>query len=471
MRRLVASLFVLTLIAAASPAMAISLADTTTATSTVASVTTQLDPGPGGFVSPNVEYVATIPIDSPGVGGKVLKVGNQTRFYVTGLKGISIYDVTDPALPKPLGTFPFPHAQNEDVEVSEDGKRLVIAADGSLLVPVAPTSVGVHIFDVSNPMSITKLGMIGNSEHTATCADTACEWIYGRSGKIYDARTPAAITVAGDWRYTEITKVTSGHALIRDESGLVISDSNPRLILDPTWNPDDLSVSMAAPKLIAFGGRNNSLDDSLQHNSVRLDGADWQPREPLAETATEEEKAEYDKLRPGELFVGNSESNINSTCATPGGLSTWSMKDFDKGTSLTQIESFRPFNGTWADGNPAINGLGCSGHWFTVTDDYYVTAAWYEHGIHFFKVDPQTGKLTEVGFFQPVATEAGAAHWVGDDYVYTVDYARGIDILRFDRTGDEPTKAQRDAAWLSNLDVTGKFAERERYYCRLGGAS
>jgi hypothetical protein len=455
MRRVLALIVAVPMLAYAFPATA------------KTSIVVQNDPGPGGFTSPNVDYVGTIPIDSPGVGGKVVQVGNQTRFYVTGLKGITIYDVTDPALPVPLGAYPFPHAQNEDVEVSEDGSRLVIAADGSLLVPVAPTSIGVHVFDVSDPADIELLGSYVKSEHTATCADTKCEWIYGRTGTIYDARDPANIKIAGDWRHREVTGVNSSHALIRDESGLIISDSNPRLVLDPNWNAEDPAAGFAAPKLLAFGGRNNEIDDSLQHNSVRLDGAEWQTREPLAEDATPEEIAEYEKLRPGELLVGNSESNVNPQCSTPGGLSTWSMKDFDKGATLTQIESFRPFNGTWADGNPAINGLGCSGHWFTVTDDYYVAAAWYEHGIHFFKVDPTNGNLTEVGFFQPVATEAGAAHWVGDNYVYTVDYARGIDILRFDRGAPEPTKAERDAAWLSNLDLTGAFAERERYSCSL----
>jgi hypothetical protein len=72
-------------------------------------------------MSPNVEYAGTIPLDSPGVGGKVVEVGDQTRFYVTGLKGITIYDVSDPAVPLPLGHLPFPHAQNEDVEVAQTG--------------------------------------------------------------------------------------------------------------------------------------------------------------------------------------------------------------------------------------------------------------------------------------------------------------------------------------------------------------
>src|SRR5687768_2519959 len=77
----------------------------------------EFEPAVGGFMSPNISYVGTIPIDSPGVGGRVVKVGNQTRFYVTGVRGLSIYDITNPALPLPMGHVQIPHWENEDVEV------------------------------------------------------------------------------------------------------------------------------------------------------------------------------------------------------------------------------------------------------------------------------------------------------------------------------------------------------------------
>jgi hypothetical protein len=49
------------------------------------SIVVQSDPGPGGFMSPNVEYVGkTIPLDSPGVAGKVVEVGDQTRGGLAG---------------------------------------------------------------------------------------------------------------------------------------------------------------------------------------------------------------------------------------------------------------------------------------------------------------------------------------------------------------------------------------------------
>lgn len=401
-------------------------------------------PGTGAFISENVEYLGTIPLDSPGVGGRMLKVGKQIRFYVTGVRGLTIYDVTNPAVPIPLGHLPVPHWQNEDVDVSDDGKRVIISAE-------APN--GIHIIDTSNPMLPREVGEINAGSHTTACADPKCHWLYASTGRIYDARKPAQAEDTGrTWGY-------GGHALNRDESGIVISDSNPRLVLDPRKDPLN-------PKILAQGAPNGA-DGYLQHNNVRVGAKSWKPRNPANKKAYRDEK-----LRPGELLVGNSESNVNPRCSnSPGGLSTWSMANFDRGQRLRQLHTFRPINGNWVNGDPAINAMGCSGHWFTVRKNI-IAASWYEHGVRFVKVDPRTGKMKQVGFFQPVVTEAGAAHWVadkdGNEYVYSVDYARGIDILKFNRGKPKPTAEEFRASWLANLGVVGPNAAAERYVCRLG---
>jgi hypothetical protein len=422
----------------------------TPATSSASSLIT-LEPGVGGFMSDNVTYVGTIPFDSPGVGGRMLKVGNQMRFYVTGLKGLTIYDVTNPALPVPIGVFPYYHAQNEDVDVSDDGKRVIISADGSLLVPVAPTSTGITILDTSDPSNIRNVGKNSASNHTTTCADPKCEWLYGSSGNIYDARNPADIKTLGRWKPNS----GSAHALNRDESGLLVSDSNPRFVLDPRQDP-------AEPTVVTQGSRTSSKDDSLQHNNVRPNALQWSAR-----GADENDSL---PLRPGELLIGNSESNLNSGCSSlPGGLSTWSMANFERGTEMKQLDWFLPSNGNYDDGSPPVNGLGCSGHWFTYRNGM-VAAAWYEHGIRFFSVDETTGKIAQKGFFNPVGTEAGAAHWVtdaaGNEYVYSVDYARGIDILRFDRSAETPSKAEFASSWNIQTSQLG-ISAIERFACRV----
>jgi hypothetical protein len=412
-----------------------------------------LPPGPGAFISENVDYVATIP-DAPGIGGRVLTVDGQQRFYTTGSKGLVIYDVTNPALPTPIGLYSLPHFQNEDVDVSDDGSRVIISTDTVGVDRSGSTANGIHIIDTSNPAAPKRVGFIASGNHTTTCADPKCEWLYGSSGKVYDARNPAEIKEVGRWKASG-----GGHALNRDASGLMISDSTPRLVLDVT--------DPAKPVAVASGDVEKKFrpDGLLQHNNVRPNAEQWVPRDPASPDYNDP------AMRAGELMIGNAESNIRPQCGgNAGGLSSWSMVNFDQTERITQLEVFRPMNGTYANGNPAVNALGCSGHWFTVRDNL-IAASWYEHGVRFIEVNPTDGTFTEKGFFQPVATEAGAAHWItdaqGNEYVYSMDYARGIDILKFNRDKPAPTQAEINASWMAGLNRVGAAAEAERYLCRL----
>ncbi len=74
----------------------------------------------------------------------MMTVNGQPRFYVTGAKGLTIYDVTDPALPRLIGHLPLPHFQNEDVDVSEDGSRVIISSDTVGASPGGRRHRGAH---------------------------------------------------------------------------------------------------------------------------------------------------------------------------------------------------------------------------------------------------------------------------------------------------------------------------------------
>jgi hypothetical protein len=440
--------------------------------------------GPGTLASPNVEYLGTIPLDAPGVGGAVREhaVTGQTLFFTTGLKGLTIYDVADPAAPVLVGMLAFPHSQNEDVSVSDDGTRVVISADGALAVPIMPHSRGIHVVDTTDPTTPTLVASHPDSNHTTECADPDCEWLYGSTtGGIYDARRAHEGVIERterDWNVLPDGTVVGGrHALNLDEAGLLISDSNPRLVLDPRphLGPDGTVHGPHHPRLLAWGERDDDIDPRLQHNNWRPGALEWTPRRhnkrgPVGRDAYVEPDGPGvlppGSLRAGELLIANSESNLNPNCSMAGGLSTWDLRDFDKGRAPVELEVFRPVNGTWVDGDPALNALGCSGHWFTVRDQY-VTASWYEHGVRFFEVGLDTGSIEEIGFFQPVATEAGAAIWIDDEHVYAVDYARGIDILRFDRDGERPSEGERVASWLASRDRVGVLSAEDRFACRL----
>jgi hypothetical protein len=151
------------------------------------------------------------------------------------------------------------------------------------------------------------------------------------------------------------------------------------------------------------------------------------------------------------------------------------MANWDKGAPARQLHVLKPVQGDYANGDPAINALGCSGHWFTVREDvpgryngdYLVAAAWYEHGTRFLAVNEKSGAIKQVGYFQPIRGSASAAYWIEKtNYVYVVDYQRGIDILTFDPKADAPTAAATRASWLAKLHTIDTLSQQERYWCR-----
>lgn len=410
---------------------------------------------PGGIMSSNVTWVATIPLDSPGIGGRVVDLGTQKRFYVTGVKGLSIYDVTNPGLPLLLGAIAIPHWENEDVVVSDDGNRVIISTD-----IFGPT----YVLDTTIPAAPLVAQVLGIGSHTVTCVDSACDWIYSSEGDIYDLRNLSAprfllTSVGQGWEAKAESQIgaqlqQTGHDLNQDDAGYVITDTMPRLMLDVS-NPEFPVVEAKSAASVGGG-------IAYQHNNIRPDASAWTPRN----TSTPYQPGET--LNPGEILYANGETNFTRTCnnSTNGPFATWSLKNWDQGQEIKLIDVFRPTGGTYLNGNPAVNVMGCSGHWFTVRNGL-VAAGWYDHGTRFLDVDA-TGQITEVGFFQPVVGEASAAHWVDDEYVYVVDYARGIDILRFDRSAAPPSQAEIDASWLAKIgNLPSAAVAAEQFSCRL----
>ncbi len=413
------------------------------------------------FSSANVTHVGTIPLEGAGVSMEVRQVGKQTRAFVSGAGGLSIYDATDPTRPQLLGHLPMYNWENEDIAVSQDGKTAVLTEfEGT---------VYLHVVDVSDPTLPRITGsLVPGGAHTVTCADPACGYLYGSEGQTYDIRdraNPKELPVAQSWG--ELVKGTgkrvSGHNVHRDAAGYWIADASPLVVFK--------QVGGNPLRLVRVSEGTVTKNTNYQHNNVR----------PRAEKYTSRRAGDRSRaLKDGELLLGNGESNFTGTCAgDAGAFSTWSMVGFDKGAPLTQIDVLRPVSGTYANGDPAVDGLGCSGHWFTQKDaldgSLLVAAAWYEHGTRFLKVDPRTGKIRQVGFFQPVRGSASEAFLMptkkGTTVVWTVDYHSGIDILRFDEKAPVPTVAQTDASWMAKARVVDSFSAVVRRLCRAGAAA
>ena len=411
------------------------------------------------LTSDNVEYVGYVPLDVPAISGALREVGGTRLFYVWGIKGLSIYNVNAPDLPTLVGHLSLPASQGEDLQVSADGKRAIVVADGGSSTPV-PANTGMHVIDTSNPASPVKVTTLSTAaNHAAQCADDACEWLYGDRGSIYHVpRTitaPTDIKVVGNWLTVARAggnAVNSVHALNRsthaDGTQIMISDSTPRVIMNVT-DPSK-PVVMARSR----NGDHVAVDGILQHNNVRPDAKLWQPRDAAdpgpTYSAANGLQSVAGQLRPGELIISGSERNQQVQCPENGGkVVAWSIANFDRGAAPRPLSVLKlQSSNTFENGNPPANVQGCSSHWFDWIDDpapsapagrYLLAAGWYEHGVRVISVDPVDYSLKIVGFAQLAMGSAASAYWVpaakgttdGSQYIYAPDYRRGLHILRY----------------------------------------
>jgi hypothetical protein len=133
------------------------------------------------------------------------------------------------------------------------------------------------------------------------------------------------------------------------------------------------------------------------------------------------------------LMAGETNNRVRCN-ETSAAFMTWDASKWRKTHTFNMIDEYRMVNGTYVDGNPTVNQVGCSSHWHEAHPDFsnggIVAGAFFEHGTRFIDVSNK-GKIKEVGWFMPAAGSTGAVYWITDEILYTVDYNRGIDILRW----------------------------------------
>src|SRR5688500_13610901 len=181
------------------------------------------------------------------------------------------------------------------------------------------------------------------------------------------------------------------------------------------------------------------------------------------------------------FVLAGSEASGDCTEDTTGAFMTYThTTDPDTGqTTFTEADEFKLQTGLPTEGDSPYDQY-CA-HWFsthpTYADGGLVAMAWYEHGTRFLNVDPATGEITEKGWFYPFGGSTSAAYWLNDEIVYTMDYQRGIDILRFDNTPAEGTRRVAPSPGYTAPAVRSPLApalraaiSRDPYACPLPGA-
>ena len=357
-------------------------------------------PTPGGLATDNIEHVRHIPIAQNGVGGRLI----GKYFYMNDQNKVMVFDVSDPLDPQMIGQVLMPQEwQFSREDLDGNGEILVVpntvsaSNDGN----PTPSANAVYIIDVedkTNPQIISKV--VGAAQHTFSCV-LDCTWAYGSSGNIIDLRDPAKPKLVEEKWGDDTIAGNSGHDVEEVAPGIVMTATQPMMLLDARKDPRN-------PKLIAVAERNE--DGRYMH------GTQWPHN------------------MKDRFLLAASETTMNGRCSeSSGSFMTWDASKWKKTKTFRMIDEYRVVNGMIVDGNPVAQ-RNCTAHWIEEHPDFknggYVAAGFYDHGTRFFEVTSK-GKIKEAGYFMAWAGQASAAYWITDEIVYTVDYNRGLDILRF----------------------------------------
>ncbi len=346
-------------------------------------------PSAGGNSSDNVEFVQFIPFEvGTATGARV--IGDY--LYVTSWKSFSIYDVKDPLNPVRLSTTPFGFKfENEDV--ATNGKIMIFSEE----LPQA----SVHVWDVEDKANPEEIASIPGGQHTMSCL-LDCKWLYGSDGNIVDLRNPAKPVLVKE-KWGEGMPTTNGHDVEEVAPGIVLTASDPMMLLDARKDPRH-------PKLLAAAKPMGEFIHSVQ----------WPNRGK-------------DKFA---ISSGETWTPADARCkATAAGIASWDGTKWKKTHTLTMIDVWRPTNGTYADGSPIVNApFGCSSHWFeehpTFKNGGILAAGFYNHGTRILRV-ASNGKVSQEGWFIPHGGGTSAAYWLNKKVIYAVDYQRGLDVLQY----------------------------------------
>ncbi|MCA1823512.1 MAG: hypothetical protein LC640_04460 [Frankia sp.] len=367
---------------------------------------------PPGFASSNVEWLANVPLHADTAGARL--VGK--RLFIADSRSLTVYDVSQPELPKPVGAFGLPEVPYYPQEDVDTDGRILILGQGS------PNPTGLlWVFDVTAEQPQLLATLQGASSHTVSCV-LRCTWVYNSNGTITDLREPARPHIAGDWR--KGTGVTTAHDVTEVSPGVVVTSSNPMLLLDARANP-------AQPRLVARG---RMPDKRFVHANL------WP-------------NAARDRL----LLVGGETEGGNCSDRSAGAFATFDASRWRRTGTLRFLDEYRaPDTLPTAGGFPVATW--CS-HWFTPRPGYrnggMVAAGWYEHGTRLLNV-AGNGKIREAGWFIPAGTTASQAYWVTRDILYVLDYNRGLDVIRIHdgavRRGESRPRVVRGLApWQAPL--------------------
>jgi hypothetical protein len=441
-------------------------------------------PGDPVPASTNLESIGRL---AEGAGAISMEFSSDTpHMYLSTLKGVQIYDISDPAVPSLVGFEALPHYQNEAMSLGErkNGDKFVLIASGlagaSTTGDVGTSSRFVWVVDVTDPANpeVTGSTQTDSRTHTVSCLTKECEYAYsdGRSQgfiSIIDLRDLTAPKMAGTYE----SVVPQGHDQDLDAAGVlwhVGGQGAVALDVSKPTKPVPLNSTNAAG--VGTPDREgNPYNNFILHNSARPNAKAFKA-------------GAAPSLKAGNILLATEEDTGAGECGPDlGGFSTWHIPYLDAGKYKKANPKLNMGGGSvapldmWYPEDLAV-GANCSAHYFDYNEDGFVTQGWYELGTRVLDVrNPKN--IKQVGFFYGQGMEAWASYWVPErdakgkatggssDIVYTADAARGVDILRFTPPGKSsrntrPIEAP-DLDFVPLADFASLPSKKYGYLCRL----
>ncbi len=401
--------------------------------------------------SPRMAQVASNPTQT-GISGCFMKTA--PIFVTSGLDSLRVWNVSDPARPRLVGTLPNAVFENEAMNCGE--RRTArgtqrFALIGVDLVQAAPDDIQhvnaggneLIVVDVTKPSAPTILSRTpgSTSTHTVACVqERSCRYAYSAGGRddfsVFDLRNlrkPVEVDArpkrAG---LQSFTTPTGGHKWNFDAAGVGTHTGFGGASMWDTTKP-------ARPRLITTTGKAGEgvdprfpgYNDFILHNSFRPNATAFKP-------------GKRPSIANGNVLLVTEEDYEQTDCALAGSFQTWWVKKLDGTPSaivpldkveLADLGSF-----------PLPRGAFCSSHWFDYRPGGLVAAGFYGGGTQILDVrDPRDIKpyahaiwgLSEVwdAMWVPVY-KSGKQTGARTNVVYSVDLVRGLDVYAVDVPGD-----------------------------------
>lgn len=428
---------------------------------------------PPVVTSDNVELVGTFP-DELLIG---TAFSSDTPYlYASTFTGITVYDVSNPEQPLPVGRLPMSVIQNEDVSLGErkDGTKFVLVAFDSYsglplgttptFTPEKPaTKNEIAVVDVTDPRRPTVVARMKTStlSHTVTCINPECTYAY-TSGGSYDTEGEKKFSIIDLRNHTAPTEVKTyrssigyiGHDWEVDSAGIawhVGADGAVAYDISDPLNPVVLN-STGARSL-----QRMPWNKFIYHNSARPFGERFVAGAPSPRS--QRETGVKPHPRDGNVLLVT-EERIVPDCKGGGDfmtLSIPSLRSTGKGRikpGTGTIEPLDRWQPTLFDTEePAPAGAACTAHYFTFHQRGFVAISFANQGLRILDVrDPShikqvgyfyTGhQVVEGGAWVPERDENGVVTGRMTNIVYSEDLVRGLDVLRvkFPKTDPEDTQ-------------------------------